>query len=163
MFTGIVRQICPIVEVIKTSGFTRYSVDLGSKMVIGLEKGASVAIDGVCQTVVRIEGTCVWFDAIEETLTRTTLNDLQPGQVVNSERAARIGDEIGGHLLSGHIYGRAKLEHIERSDNNCVLTFRCPPSWTKYILPKGFIALNGASLTLVDVDPKEGRFTVHDP
>lgn len=76
------------------------------------------------------------------------------------ERAAKFGDEIGGHLLSGHIFGMAQIDKIDLSSNNCAIFFKCAPEWTQYLFPKGYVALNGVSLTLVDVDPK-GLFSVH--
>ncbi len=152
MFTGIIRAIGEVVELKNKANILQYAIAFPHE---GLELGASVSIDGVCQTVVRIEGDKVWFDAIEETLKRTTLDRLAVGQKVNLERAAKIGDEIGGHLLSGHIYGRAELSKIESN----IFTFKVPTNWQKYFFPKGFIAINGISLTLVDVE--EGLFTVH--
>ncbi len=102
MFTGIISQTVPVVAIEKTPKRLRYAIDLKNRP--GLTLGASIAIDGVCQTVSSIDGDKVWFDAIEETLTRTTIKDLFVGKYVNVERAACIGDEIGGHLLSGHVY-----------------------------------------------------------
>lgn len=161
MFTGIIRAICSISSVDASFNFMRYSVIGDSSSLASLQKGASVSIDGVCQTVVDIDGNEVWFEAIGETLSRTTLKSLKRGDPLNFERAACFGDEIGGHILSGHVFGTAFLETIARSENNCVLTLRCRPEWCKYLFPKGYIALNGASLTLVDVLPAEGLFTVH--
>ena len=98
---------------------------------------------------------------IGETLQRTTLKQLGKGDFVNIERAARFGDEIGGHLLSGHIMGTAHIESIERTAHNCVMWLRCSLEWGKYLFSKGYIALNGASLTLVDVEKATGLFSVH--
>lgn len=152
MFTGIIQTIGTVVEVHKEGNRLHYALSFPFE---GLKIGASVSIDGVCQTVVKIEGASVFFDAIDETLARTTLDTLSVGKRVNIERAAKIGDEIGGHLLSGHIFGTVTLENIEQN----VYTFTCPPEWMKYLFEKGFIALDGASLTLVEV--AEGHFTVH--
>lgn len=160
MFTGIVRGICPIVELIHNHGIMRYAIELGPLLINDLQKGASIAIDGVCQTVVSLDKNKVWFDAIAETLQRTTLNNFKLDQLVNVERAARFGDDIGGHILSGHVFGTVKVVKIKRDENNCAFTFQCQPDWIKYLFSKGYIALNGVSLTLVDVQP-EGFFTVH--
>lgn len=160
MFTGIVQSLRPVKAVIPLPGRLRYAVDLGAALTNHLQAGASVAIDGVCQTATTIEGTLVWFDAIDETLKKTTLKNLTPGQLVNIERAARFGDEIGGHLLSGHVYGVAEIADIQRPQGNCIITLQCPPIWTRYLFEKGFVALDGASLTLVDI-AAAGTFTVH--
>ena len=126
----------------------------------GLVHGASVAIDGACLTVTAIDAAHVSFDLMGETLAKTTLGTLKEGNHVNIERSASLGDEIGGHLLSGHIMGTAEIIAIDNSDNNHMVTFRVPQEWMKYIFSKGFIALDGASLTLVDVDKTAGTFTV---
>lgn len=159
----------------------RLVVRLPDSMVQGLERGASVSVDGVCLTVTGILGMAkfgteepsssqgdfdsgqswlVSFDIIRETLEKTTLFALQPGSLVNIERAARFSDEVGGHRVSGHVYGVAQISKLEKWTGNQKVTFQIPSLWTKYFLPKGFIAIDGISLTLVDVDPS-GTFTVH--
>jgi riboflavin synthase len=110
---------------------------------------------------VKIEERLVYFQAIQETLHRTSLHSYDKGQRVHVERSARFGDEIGGHILSGHIHGAATLEKIEKPDGaNVIFHIRCPQKWMSYIFEKGYIAVDGASLTVVDVFP-EGLFTVH--
>lgn len=161
MFTGIVKGIGKVAQVKIAPGLTTFAVAMDPPLLEGLQQGASIAIDGVCLTVVNFDTKQVWFDAIAETLKRTHFNTLKEDQLVNVERSARFGDEIGGHILSGHIFGTAVVSEIERTPNNCAVTFHCPPEWTKYLFPKGYVALNGASLTLVDVDKMEGRFSVH--
>jgi len=159
MFTGIVKGLFPVGGVKKHSDLLQYFVSLPETMRMGLEVGASVAVDGVCQSVVQIEGDQVWFDAIEETLQRTTLDQLYVGRRVNIERSARLGDEIGGHLLSGHIFGRARISKIKTLENHSQFSFQCDPQWIKYFFTKGYVAVDGASLTLADIQP--GEFTVH--
>lgn len=160
MFTGIIRGVLKIIEVDLHDGLLSYAIEFPMESALQLTVGASVSIDGVCQTVTRIEGHTVWFDAIEETLRRTTLSGYKIGQQVNIERAAKFGDEIGGHILSGHVYGTAAIEKKIHSPSSCILWMRCPPTWMKYFFTKGYVALNGASLTVVDVDPA-GLFSVH--
>ena len=138
----------------------QYAVEFTPDLLQGLRVGASVSIDGVCQTVVKVEGVHVWFDAIQETLNRTTLKSLETGRWVNVERAARWGDEIGGHLLSGHVHATAQIVRKDLTAHHCVMALQCDSKWMKYFFSKGFIALDGASLTLVDVSPL-GEFTVH--
>lgn len=157
MFTGIVKGIGQISKMEKYEKFLRYAVKFPPDFLENLEEGASVSINGVCQSVVAMEDKNVWFEAIEETLQRTTLKYLTLNQEINLERSTKIGDEIGGHLLSGHIYGMAKIISIQSN----IFTFSCEKAWMKYFFSKGYIALDGVSLTLVDVDPQAGRFSVH--
>ncbi len=155
MFTGIVRGKGLIVQVEFKNSILRYAVRFPPELLSGLERGASVSIDGVCQTVVMIDQDQIWFEAIGETLERTTLKEIQKDGSVNLERAARFGDEIGGHLLSGHIYGTASLISIEQN----IYTLRGSKDWMKYLFSKGYIAIDGISLTLVDVN--KDNFSVH--
>jgi riboflavin synthase len=158
MFTGIVKAVAPIVALLEKEGpLFQYAVEFPQGLLDGLQIGASVSVDGVCQTVTRLKGSWVFFEAISETLTRTTLGELALGNRVNLERAAKIGDEIGGHLLSGHIYGKGYLSKIEEN----IYTFNCPSAWVKYLFTKGFIAIDGASLTVVALNREVGSFTVH--
>ena len=148
MFTGIIRQKGRVVFV-KKGAILLYAVDFPHD---GLRIGSSVAIDGVCQTVVLLDDA-VYFEAIGETLMRTTLGKLSVGDLVNIERSACVGDEIGGHPLSGHVMTTAVLSSIE----NNVYTFSIEN--TRYLFEKGFVAIDGMSLTVVDV--LEKSFTVH--
>jgi len=119
-----------------------------------------VAVGGVCLTATEIDGDRVRFDAMAETLRRTTLGALQVGARVNVERSYRVGDEVGGHIVSGHVTGTAEIVAVEATETNRAVTFRCDPSWMKYLLPKGFVALDGCSLTLSDVDARASTFRV---
>lgn len=160
MFTGIVLGLATVKQVEEAKGLKRIAVALGLEWAEGLKIGASVSIDGVCLTVVAIDGGVVAFDVIQETLNKTTLKNVRPGSIVNVERAAKFGDEIGGHLLSGHVYGVAPIVGIEKSANNVAISFRGDPAWTKYLFGKGYIAIDGVSLTLVDVN-SDHTFSVH--
>jgi len=157
MFTGLVQAIAHVAWIKSSSTLTRYALTFPPSLLSHLTQGASVSVHGVCQTVVSIEGEKVIFEAIEETLKRTTLSTLVVDQSVNIERCAKLGDEIGGHLLSGHVAGTAEICDITQN----IFTLRIESRWMKYFFSKGFIALNGASLTLVDVDRKKGVFSVH--
>ncbi|MFA6916060.1 MAG: riboflavin synthase subunit alpha [Parachlamydiales bacterium] len=160
MFTGIVRALCPIHDIKDMVNNKQIAISLPLSLSQGLKLGASIAVDGVCLTVVTIEETTVTFDVIPETLKRTTLGKLQPHILVNIERSATIGDEIGGHLLSGHVWGIVTIKEKRDFPDYSILTCACPAEWTKYLLPKGYVALDGVSLTLVDV-VRNGMFTVH--
>lgn len=160
MFTGIVKGLFKVGKLEKKPHMTSFAITFNEELLNGLQTGASVSVDGVCLTVTRINGKQVWFDVIQETLNKTTLKHLEEELQVNIERSARFGDEIGGHLLSGHVYGTSKIHKIEHFENNKIVTFKADPTWMKYFFPKGYIALDGVSLTLVDV-LQDGYFTVH--
>lgn len=161
MYTGITKGLYPIVNINKSPGLTSYTVDLSVALCNQLQPGDSVAIDGVCQTVVTICNTQVSFQAIQETLDKTTLNDLILGSLVSIERSLRVGDEIGGHEVSGHVFGTAVIHEKIIQENNLTLGILCNPDWMKYILPKGFIAVDGSSLTVGETYPEKGIFYLH--
>jgi riboflavin synthase len=162
MFSGIVNGYASVSSLQKKESFQTFSVALPNSLGAELKSGASVAIDGVCMTVTRIEGDNVFFDAMKETLERTTIGELQEGSKVNIERSIKYGDEIGGHEVSGHVHGKARIIKIDNSlENNCVIYFSVPENIVKYLFPKGFVSLNGASLTLVDVDKRKHLISVY--
>jgi riboflavin synthase len=158
MFSGIVQGTREVVALEKKEGLTTFALDLGS-LAAGVFRGASVAVSGICLTATEIDGTRVFFDAMGETLAKTTIGLLQKGDFVNVERSVKIGDEIGGHRVSGHVTGMATVTNVETPANNWIVTFQVEPSWMQYLLPKGFVALDGCSLTTVDVG--DDWFTVH--
>ena len=158
MFTGIVAGISQITAIEDGEEIRSFVGDL-SGFDEGLDIGASVALDGVCMTVVSIEGTAVRFDAIPETLERTTLGGLVADDWVNVERSLRMGDELGGHILSGHILMTAQiLQRTERGEAIDLL-IETPPEALPYILEKGFVAVDGMSLTVGEVS--ESSFALH--
>jgi len=161
MFTGIVTATFPIVALTRKPGLTSFAVAFDDAHRRDLQIGASVSLDGVCMTVTRIDGSQVHFDAAAETLGRTTFDGLALDRVLNVERSAKAGAEIGGHPLSGHVDGLAEVLAVERPENNCVITFRIPPAYARYVFNKGFIALNGCSLTVCDFDRAGGTFRVY--
>ena len=160
MFTGIVKGKYPIKELDEKPGMKSFRIELSEELVEGLETGASVAVDGVCLTVNSINGNAVGFDAMEETLNKTTIGSIAQNDHVNIERSARMGDEIGGHVMSGHVSTMAEIVNVKESENNKVMTFKVDPEWMKFIFSKGFIGLDGASLTIVDADRETGTFEV---
>ncbi|HDR1012732.1 TPA: riboflavin synthase subunit alpha [Pasteurella multocida] len=152
MFTGIVQGTAKIVSIQDKANFRTQIVKMPQEMLKGLEIGASVANNGVCLTVTEINQDCVSFDLMAETLRITNLGELQLGDLVNIERAMQMGSEIGGHILSGHVYCTASVKQIFSSENNRQIWFELPDMATmKYILPKGFIAIDGISLTIGEV------------
>ncbi|PAV27431.1 riboflavin synthase [Tamilnaduibacter salinus] len=159
MFTGIIQELARVEHIERQTGLSRFRLRFPPEHLDAVQTGASVSIDGVCLTVTNQEGDCLFFDAMQETLRLTHLGDLNTGDVVNFERAARIGDEIGGHLLSGHVHTTAEVIAIDTPENNRTITFRVPDDWCRYLFPKGYIAINGASLTIGDV--VDDTFNVH--
>lgn len=151
MFTGIVQGTASIVEVHELDAFRTHVVALPPEMREGLEIGASVAHNGVCLTVTAIEGDNVSFNLMRETLRLTNLGALEPGGRVNIERAARFGDEIGGHSMSGHIICMASVVAIEEAPNNRRLWFSLPDTIGRFVFEKGYIGVDGISLTVGDV------------
>lgn len=160
MFTGIVKGIGRIAGLRRQSGLVTFDIELPQGAESELEIGASVAVDGVCLTVTSVRGRVACFDVMQETLSRSTLGELQQGSDVNIERAAKDGAEIGGHPLSGHIDCVATVADVQTPENNRVLTLQVPAPWIRYVFAKGYIALNGASLTVASVDKQASTFTV---
>lgn len=160
MFTGIVQGTGKIVHIHQPSAdFRSHTVALPEHMAHNLQIGASIAHNGCCLTITQINGNQATFDLMAETLAKTNLGNLKTGDSVNLERAARFGDEIGGHVMSGHIIATTPISRIEQNEHNRTLYFRLPPQLAAYILPKGFIGLDGCSLTIGDVSADE--FNVH--
>lgn len=160
MFTGIIQACCPVVAVTGRPGLTRFSVQFPDGFLSDLTDGASISIDGVCMTVEDRQDDIATFAATAETLRLTTLGSLQIGRRVNTERSARIGAEVGGHNVTGHVMGIAEIIRVENPENNHKVTFQLPRSWGRYLRYKDFITLDGTSLTIVDLNPKLATFTV---
>ncbi len=158
MFTGIVSGVAPVTSIENKGSLWSIFIDLEG-FDEGLEIGASVSIEGVCLTVVSIEGTEIGFDIIEETLERTTLSDLGIGDNVNVERSLRVGDELGGHVLSGHILTTARIIDRVEKDGSVDFSIENKEEYSPYILEKGFVAIDGMSLTIGGVS--EDCFSLH--
>lgn len=161
MYTGIVQVKTQVTQLLTKPGLLSIKIELPEFMLRGIQLGASVAINGVCLTVTKFNHNSCEFDVIAETLRLTNLGLLQQNSWVNVERSAKQGDEIGGHLISGHIDATAEITAIESPENNRIIRFKAPKNLMKYILQKGFIGLNGCSLTLTDVDKSAGTFSVN--
>lgn len=152
MFTGIVQGTAQIKAIIEKANFRTHVVEMPQEMLKGLQIGASVAHNGVCLTVTTIKDNLVSFDLMQETLKITNLGELKAGDFVNIERAMQMGTEIGGHILSGHVYCTADIVERLPSENNLQIWFQLPNQDTmKYVLTKGFIAVDGISLTIGEV------------
>ncbi|HJM48797.1 MAG TPA: riboflavin synthase [Alphaproteobacteria bacterium] len=150
MFTGIITDIGRVRQVEKR-GDTRFVIDT-SFDTAGIEIGASIACSGACLTVVeRGEG---WFavDVSAETLAHTTLGDWQVGSAVNLERSLRLGDELGGHIVTGHVDATAEIVSLEPEGDSLRYVFRAPAEFKRYVASKGSVALDGVSLTVNEVE-----------
>lgn len=160
MFTGIVQELAPVVALDREPGLVRLHLGLSAERRAGLEGGASVAVNGTCLTVARQDDAGIGFDVISETLDRTNIGSLRPGDRVNVERSASFADEIGGHRVSGHVSGLAEVLEVRRSENNQVVRLSVDADWGRFLFHKGFVALDGASLTLSAVDRAAGWLEV---
>jgi len=155
MFTGIITDIGEILEV-EQQGDLRARIGT-SYDVSGIDIGASIACDGVCLTVIATgRQPRGWFDvqisAESVNLTNIGRNRWAPGRRINLERALKVGDELGGHIVSGHVDGVAELTALRDEGDSTRMTFRAPEALAKFIAPKGSVALNGTSLTVNEVD-----------
>ncbi|HAS6053500.1 TPA: riboflavin synthase subunit alpha [Vibrio vulnificus] len=160
MFTGIVQGTAEVVIIEAKESFQTHTIRLCGEMLSGLAIGASVAHNGCCLTVTKIAGDLVSFDLMQATLKLTNLGTLRVGDRVNIERAAKFGDEIGGHSMSGHISTTATIDQIIDTPNNRTIWFKLPyDDAMKYILAKGYIGVDGCSLTIGEVEAD--RFNVH--
>ena len=161
VFTGFVEGTGTVSNVTTLENLTKISVKMPSKFSDDIKIGASVCIDGVCLTVCSINRDELDFDIIMETLNVTTFSNVKTGDAVNVERSMKLGDEIGGHLLSGHVSTTATISKLETPENNHIVTFSTDLETIKYIFPKGYIALNGVSLTVGEVDKSNQTFNVY--
>jgi riboflavin synthase len=161
MFTGIIQSIATIQNVSDGNGIRTFVITFETGFTEGLAIGASVAVDGVCLTVSEIiSAEKVSFDVMFTSLQITTLSEYQAGTKVNVERAAKEGAEIGGHPLSGHIDFKACISKVIQNGDNYCIRVALTNDWLKYVFPKGYIALNGASLTIAEVNKTELWFEV---
>ena len=159
MFTGIVTHKAPVETAEVRGGILRLKLKTPPGFTEKLQTGASISVNGVCLTVIDFDELSVDFDVIDETLRLTNLEGLTNGVMVNLERAASFGDEIGGHLLSGHIQSQAVLKTRKHTDDNVEMVLSFDPVWQKYVIAKGYIAINGCSLTIGRVE--DGSFSLH--
>ncbi len=149
MFTGIVeRKIC-VLGVTEGPGFRRLTLE--SKWG-DIKHGESIAVNGCCLTVAEIFSDSLGFDVIEETLNKTNLGMLTNGSEVNVERSLRVGDRIDGHFVQGHVDGTARLVDVSSTTEEWRLTVEAPPALAKYLVPKGSVCIDGASLTIAGLD-----------
>lgn len=157
MFTGIIEELAIVVSLQREANVARLSLQ-ATLVRDGLQVGDSLATNGVCLTVEKIETTQLRLTMMPETLRRSTLGQLSPGQQVNLERALRADGRLGGHILSGHVDGEATLLRISGSGEERIYRFSLPADIARFVAPRGSIAIDGISLTVIDVN--EADFSV---
>jgi riboflavin synthase len=150
MFTGIVQGIATVSSLQDKPGLRSFTLSFPPGFDAGLAIGASVSVDGVCLTATALRDGAADFDVMQQSLNLTTLGGLAEGSRINVERAAKDGAEIGGHPLSGHIDFQARVAAVRQPQNNHVLRVAVPAPWMRYVFAKGYIAVNGASLTVAE-------------
>ncbi len=151
MFTGLIEDIGKVLRLERTGAGARLVASCG----LPLEEiriGDSVAVNGACLTVVGKDTGCISFDVSPETVTRTTLGRLRPGAYVNLERALRLGDRLGGHLVSGHVDCMAVISGSREDSSNLIVSFRIPEKFSRYLIEKGSVAIDGISLTVNEIE-----------
>jgi riboflavin synthase alpha subunit len=151
MFTGIVRERGTVAAVEDRSAGLQLVIDAPATAA-GATVGDSVAIDGVCLTATDVVDGRLTFDAVPETLTRSTLGSLEPGAEVNLEPALRAGEPLGGHYVQGHVDGIGRVRSVVREGEALRVTFEAPPELLRYCVEKGSIAVDGVSLTIASLD-----------
>lgn len=150
MFTGIIKDTGEVARVTDKGGIRRLLI--GTHLNVSkMDIGASIACDGCCMTIVDKEGGCFAVEATSETLAKTTLGDWKEGTKINLEQSMKLGDELGGHIVTGHVDGTATVEAVEPDGDAHRITLRVPDELAQYIAPKGSVSLNGISLTVNEV------------
>jgi len=157
MFTGIIEEVGRVVA----AGSGRLGI--AAKQVLqGLEPGGSMAVNGACLTVTSFDSQSFSVDVSEETLKRTNLGLLNPGVLVNLERPLVLGKPLGGHLVQGHVDGTGRLAGIIQKTGGAMFRFEAPPEIMRYLVEKGFISVDGISLTITDLDSSSFQVAVVD-
>ena len=161
VFTGIVEGTGIISRIARKENLSSITVQTPFNFNEGIQVGGSVCVDGVCLTIAKINQDSLEFDLIIETLKVTTFGNIKEKAIVNLERSMKLGDEIGGHMISGHVFDTATIIKISEPENNYILTLHIDSRLQKYIFPKGYISLNGISLTIGEVNKNKNTFTVY--
>ncbi|MBD3348915.1 MAG: riboflavin synthase [Candidatus Eisenbacteria bacterium] len=153
MFTGIIEARGRVVRLARRGGSGRLSIR--APFAVELERGESVSVDGVCLTVSGRSGDTFEADALERTMSLTTLGDLVTGDEVNLERALKVGDRMGGHMVTGHVDGVASVQRVTKTANGRDVALRLPRELLRHVAARGSIAVDGASLTVAAVEGDE--------
>jgi riboflavin synthase len=159
MFTGIILAKGRVASRTERGGDLELGIDATGLDVARMNLGDSICVQGACLTVTRKEGVAFFVDVSRETLAKTTLGQLKPGSHVNLEPSLRAGDDLGGHMVSGHVDALGTLRRLERDARSWRMEFELPPNLMKFVAAKGSICVNGVSLTVNNVEAQ--RFDVN--
>ncbi len=158
MFTGIISQLGQV-EALEGKNLVHIRIRL-QKILKKCKIGSSVSVNGVCLTVTKIQKNVLFFDIMQETLRATNISRIKVNDMVHIEPSVTFGDEVGGHRVSGHVSDVATVLRIDKQKENVKMIFQVKPVWMKYIFDKGFLAINGCSLTVNETNKKKGTFAV---
>ena len=159
MFSGIVQSLGTIVSIDEASEIVTLEVQASEDFTKGLKVGDSVAVDGVCLTLTKSESDRMFFDAVPETLNKTIIKSYKKETKVNLEPSLRFNDSVGGHIVSGHIHTTGHINQVEIHGDAKDIVIDAGADWSKFLFEKGYIGINGCSITLGEIT--EGRFIVH--
>jgi riboflavin synthase len=151
MFTGIVERTGTVKSILPSACGRVLTIDAGP-MTDGLKEGGSIAVNGCCTTAVKIAGSCFTVDLMQITLEKTNLGDLNAESPVNLERPMKLGEELSGHLVQGHVDGVGEVIKIDEEEESWVFTIKMPSDLTRYVISTGSIAMDGISLTVAYLD-----------
>ena len=151
MFTGLIESVCTVKSARRSAGSMLLTIDLG-ELAEDSKLGDSIAINGACLTIAKLEGNLATFELSTETLSKSTLGKLQPSSQVNVERAIRATDRLGGHIVLGHIDGTATIKQIDRQNNFADIKFNAGAELLDNMIAKGSVAIDGISLTIAKID-----------
>ena len=159
MFSGIVQSLGSIVSIDEASEIVTLEVQASEDFTKGLKVGDSVAVDGACLTLTKSESDRMFFDAVPETLNKTIIKSYKKETKVNLEPSLRFSDSVGGHIVSGHIHTTGHINQVEIHGDAKDIVIDAGADWGKFLFEKGYIGINGCSITLGEIT--EGRFIVH--
>ncbi|WP_244834399.1 riboflavin synthase [Clostridium sp. BJN0001] len=159
MFTGIIEEVGTMKK-INRSSYLSSVVIKADEILKDIHIGDSIAVNGVCLTVIKYDNSYFEADVMNETFKRSTINRLKSGDKVNLERAMKIDRRFGGHIVYGHVDGTGIIKNIKKDDNAVIYTIQADKSILKYIIEKGSVAIDGISLTVVDVNDKEFKVSI---
>ena len=159
MFSGIVQSLGTIVSIDEASEIVTLEVQASEDFIKGLKVGDSVAVDGVCLTLTKSESDRMFFDAVPETTSKTIIKSYKKETKVNLEPSLKFNDSVGGHIVSGHIHTTGHINQVEIHGDAKDIVIDAGANWGKFLFEKGYIGINGCSITLGEIT--EGRFIIH--
>ena len=159
MFTGLIEQTSPVLSISKTCDLTK--VEIRNKYFDDLSIGDSVAVNGACLTVTALTADAFSVEIVNETSSITSLSELEAGDILNLERAMRLDQRLGGHIVSGHVDGTGEISSIDKDGDALVISVKCSRQLMKYMTLKGSVTIDGISLTLFDIQPEHNTIILN--